>query len=287
MIIEQVSRFLAEANKGQADMSDEIIEEAVAAFRKAMNAHFKPKKDRVFEPYLSSIGRPLCQLQMEQSGAEREPPEWHFRMKMLFGDMTEIAAVAIMKAAGIPVVDEQKEVKWDSGYGEVRGKLDFNIEGEGVYDLKSASSYQYTYKFNQGDAFHKIREDDAFGYIVQGYLYGEGAGEKFKGWIVINKATGEWCIAPTPIADNSYRKEAIRTAQSNAKALAEGAEFKRCYEPVIESFNGKKTGNKYLDTTCSYCPYKNACWGKVTHMAQPKSKAKSPKKFYYIGDVNV
>lgn len=286
MIVELVSRFLSDANEGKADMPDEVIDEACENFRQVLKATFKPKKDREYEPYMSTIGKPLCQQQMEKSGAPKENPTWDFRMKMLIGDMVEVAAIAIMKGAGIPVARENQEVKWDSGNGIIRGKTDVSIEGDGVYDIKSASKYQFNYKFNTGDAFNKLREDDPFGYLPQGYLYGEASGEKFRGWIAICKETGEWCVVNPPIADNSYKKAAIKTAKENAETLAEDKPFKRCFEPIVEEFRGKKTGNKYLDTTCSFCPYKTACWGEVTYRDQVKSKAAYPKKRYYVGEVN-
>lgn len=285
MIIEKVSSYLAQANRGKAEMSEEIIEEAGERFKDMLRSTFTPKKERDFEPYMSTIGKPLCQQQMEKSGAKRELPSWDFRMKMVIGDMVEIAAIAIMKAAGIMIVRENQEVKWDSENGVIRGKTDVSIEDDGIYDIKSASKYQFTYKFNKGDAFHKLLEDDPFGYIAQGYLYGEGSGEKFKGLIAICKETGEWCVVNTPIADNAYKKAAIKTAKENAKALATDAPFKRCFEPIEETWRGKRTGNKYLDTTCHFCPYKEACWGEVTLAPEPKSKAQNPKKHYYIGDI--
>ncbi len=38
--------------------------------------------------------------------------------------------------------------------------------------------------------FKSIAEEDAFGYLSQGYLYSESENKKFGGWIVINKSTG-------------------------------------------------------------------------------------------------
>lgn len=288
LLLEQVKLYLTAANNGEAEMSDEIINDAVEAFRNTLKTTFS-KQDKTKKTLrMSSVGRPLCQQQMEQADAARTPDDYSFRMKMLIGDMTEIAAVAIMKAAGVSIVSYQEPVTVDIGGIKLAGTLDLKVrEGDKlvVYDVKSASPYAFATKFNGEGAFAALREDDAFGYVAQGYLYAEGAGARFGGWIAIEKSTGEWAVLETPILDNSYRKEALKQVEANILAIKEGAPFKRCFEPVEETYYGKKTGNMMLGVTCAYCPFKEACWGdQIVHAAQPKSKAKNPKKNWYLGE---
>ena len=54
----------------------------------------------------------------------------------------------------------------------IKGTLDVIIDENGtkkVWDIKSASPYSFDHKF--GNGYDKIKEDDAFGYIVQASVY--------------------------------------------------------------------------------------------------------------------
>ena len=83
--------------------------------------------------------------------------------------------------------------------------------------------------------YKKIKEDDAFGYIVQGYLYSQSKNKDFGGWIVINKASGEWTICEAPEIQEKDKKEALQLADDNIKALMENKPFERCFDDVEKS----------------------------------------------------
>ena len=67
-----------------------------------------------------------------------------------------------------------------------------------IYDIKTASPYAFDSKFGEWGGYNKIKEDDTFGYVAQGYSYSYAGKSKFGGWIAINKSTGEWAICEAP-----------------------------------------------------------------------------------------
>ena len=135
-ILTKVQLFLAEANKASVSISEEIIEEFGNACKDAFRKQFTEKRQKEFSYRMSNIGKPLCQLQMEKSGAEQEPLPYNFKMRNLFGDLIEASAIAIMKASDIDVQDIQKKVKLKVKYGilnrPLRGLLRTNLEIMGV-----------------------------------------------------------------------------------------------------------------------------------------------------------
>jgi hypothetical protein len=230
---------------------------------------------------MSSIGRPLCQLQMEKSGAEAEPMPYNTKMRNLFGDLIEASAVAIMKAAGIRIEELQKHVKLKLGKHNINGAYDVKIQNK-IWDIKSASPWAFDHKFSDEGGFDAILKQDTFGYVSQGYLYAKAENTDFGGWIAINKSTGEWAIAETPLSDEKYSKDAIELAKKNAEALQSDAPFKRLFEDEEEFFNKKATGNRTLGLECRFCAYKKPCWGKeLQYLPQQQSKALNPKWVWY------
>ena len=230
---------------------------------------------------MSNIGKPLCQLQMEKSGAEAETMPYNAKMRNLFGDLIEASAIAIMKASGIEVTDIQKKVTHKFEDKEINGTMDVKINNK-VWDIKSASPWSFTHKFSEDSGgFESLKKDDAFGYIGQGYMYGVADKSDFGGWIVINKSTGEWCTTEVP-AEDEAKDEAIKNAENNIKKLESDEPFKRCYSDTEEFFYKKPTGNRVLNFTCGFCPYKRPCWGnQIQYLPQQQSKSKSPKWVWY------
>ena len=280
-IINRVQMFLAEANKASVKVSDDLIEEFGNACKEAFKKQFTEERQKKFKYRMSNIGKPLCQLQMEKSGAEAEPMPYNAKMRNLFGDLIEASAIAIMKASGIEVTDIQKKVTHKFEDKEINGTMDVKINNK-VWDIKSASPWSFTNKFSEdGGGFESLKKDDAFGYIGQGYMYGIADKSDFGGWIVINKSTGEWCTTEVP-AEHEAKDAAVKNAESNINKLESDEPFKRCFSDVEEFFYKKPTGNRVLGITCGFCPYKKPCWGnEIQYLPQQQSKSKSPKWVWY------
>ena len=223
-ILLKVQTYLDKSNKESIDISDTLVEEFGEACKSALRKQFSEQRREGFKPRMSSIGRPLCQLQMEAKNVKGEGQPYNVKMRNTFGDLVEALAIFVMKSAGVEVKDEQKKVKLKFKESEIEGRLDVKID-EKVWDIKSASPYSFDRKFGSG--FEEVAKDDAFGYVPQGYLYSESEKMPFGGWIVINKSTGEWTVCETPIDDNEYRVKALASAEENITAIENKVPFKR------------------------------------------------------------
>jgi hypothetical protein len=226
---------------------------------------------------------------MAAAGNE-EDAEYNLIMKFLFGDIVEAIAMVVMESAGVNITSEQEGVSLEVGGINLKGTLDLTVEEDGVeavYDVKSASPYAFDNKFAEWGGFHAIHEDDAFGYITQGYGYAEAKGLPFGGWIAINKVDGRWAVATPPMVDDEYRAEALQTIEGNIKALTTDAPFKRGYEDEPEIFpkmhkrRGEPTGNRILPKACGWCGHKEKCWTDVKQHPKAISKAKNPPMTWY------
>ena len=280
-ILSKVQLYLDKVSKEPVEISDKLVEEFGEACKSALRKQFAEERRSKFEPRMSNIGRPLCQLQMESKNVKGEGQPYNVKMRNTFGDLIEALAIFVLKSSGVVIEDEQKNVKYKFGESDIKGRLDVTIDKK-VWDIKSASPYSFEKKFGTLGGFEEVVKDDAFGYASQGYLYSASEKIPFGGWIVINKSTGEWTVCETPLADDQYREKALDDAEKNLKALKNNEPFKRCYNDIEETFRTKKTGNKVLGTVCSFCPYKLPCWGsKLQLLQQQQSKGKNPKSVWY------
>lgn len=287
-ILELVELYLAQAIDGKSSMSEETIKEFTERCEKSLRRSFNDHEEKNDASLrASNVGSPLCKQQLAHSGATKDEA-WngpYHAMQMLLGDLIEHACIAVLRSAGVNVETVDEPVELDVEGARIKGTYDIKIDGK-IYDIKSASPYQFKYKFNAHNAFQKMREEDPFGYMLQGYFYAEADKSDFGGWIAVDKSTGKMTVVETPLVDAAYRKEALTKLRSNVKAILTKAPFKRQFQAEDEKFGKSLTGNKILSTTCSYCPYKSTCWAKegLTHTATTKSKAVSPKKVWYVGE---
>ena len=280
-ILSKVQLYLDKAAKEPVKISDKLVEEFGEACKSALRKQFSEERRREFKPRMSNIGRPLCQLQMEAQNIKGEGQPYNVKMRNTFGDLIEALSIFVLKSAGVKIEDEQKSVKYKFNGSAIEGRYDVKINKK-IWDIKSASPYSFKNKFGEAGGFEAVAKDDAFGYISQGYLYSESEKLPFGGWIVINKSTGEWVVCETPLLDDEYKVNAIQTAKNNIHNLEKKKPFKRCYNEIEETFRTKKTGNKVLGMTCSFCSYKLPCWGsKLQLLPQQQSQGKNPKWVWY------
>ena len=279
-ILGKIQMFLAEANKASVKVSDELIEEFGNACKEAFKKQFTEERSKKFTYRMSNIGQPLCQLQMRKRGENAETIPYNAKMRNLFGDLIEASAITIMKAAGIEIKDIQKKVTHEFNGKKINGTMDVKINNK-VWDIKSASPYSFDNKFGENGGFDAIKKDDAFGYIAQGFMYGEADKSDFGGWIVINKSTGEWCMTEVPLSDDS-KEATVQEVEEKIEKLEANEPFERCFTDNEEYFYKKPTGNRVLGITCSFCPYKKPCWGnKLHYLPQQQSKGKNPRWVWY------
>ena len=280
-ILYKVQQYLGKASKESVKLDKGLVEEFGEACKNALLKQFEDQRRDKFEPRMSNIGRPLCQLQMEAKGVKGEGQPYNVKVRNTFGDIIEALAIFIMKSAGVNIKNEQKKVKYKFNGNQIEGKQDVEID-EKIWDIKSASPYSFEKKFGEEGGFLEVVKEDSFGYASQGFLYGESQNKKFGGWIAINKSTGEWTVCETPAMIEPHKTEALKKAKDNLKALKDKVPFKKQYDDIAETFRGKPTGNRVLGFVCSYCPYKLPCWGsKLQLLQQQQSKGKNPKWVWY------
>ena len=275
----EINYYLEQAIDGKSKMSDKILDKFAERCRAAMDSQFNSEEDE-FKIRMSSIGKPLCQQQLEKEGANAERPNPSLKMKFAFGDIVEAMTMAVMEAAEVSIEAFQQEVEYKLGTENIKGTLDVIIDNK-VYDIKSASGFQFKKKFSKEDGFQRILQDDPFGYVSQGYLYGEASNKPFGGWIAVNKETGEIAVCPTPERGDAYKRKAVGDARKNVTALVNDEPFERCFGPEPDTYYNKPTGDNRLNVVCSYCKFKQTCWAGEIEFR--KSKKGSSYKWYFKG----
>ena len=270
--------YLVNVLDGKAEMPSYLFDEFAELSRKALEKHFTRQKED-FRLRMSNVGKPLCQLQMQAKGVEPEKPSHDFIVRMIIGDMLEALVIVLLKAAKIEVKSQHQKVSLGVGDRQIEGEYDIELD-DGIYDIKSVSPFSFTTKFNADNGYDKIKQSDSFGYISQGHGYGMAANKPFKGWIAINKTTGEIVFTDSKHTDEE-KKEVYSKIYNTSVALLDEKPFERCFTDIEEVYYSKPTGNRTLGIECSYCPYKHNCWENLEFRRQLPSKGKNPKWMWY------
>lgn len=221
---------------------------------------------------LSGMGKP-CERQLwydqqDNLTTEELPPST--MNKFIFGDITESHILGLAMAAGHKVEGLQDMV---TVFG-IKGSRDCIIDGW-LVDVKSASSFSFD-KFK----YHKLREDDAFGYISQisSYLYGSQDDpllvEKNKAaFLVFDKQHAHITLDIYDLTEELQGKEAEVAQKKMVSTLKEPPARpkwpRKEYDRKTKTYNiaeeeedwaHQKSGNRKLAMNCSYCHHKHNCW---------------------------
>ena len=269
-------QYMENAASGKSTMSVETIRQVSLDVSSALARQFGGgnKRDK-FGLRMSNVGRPTCQLWFEKNEPEKALPlPTTFVMNMMIGDIVEAVFKGLLKEAGVQYEDDAKVTLDLDDDTSVSGTYDIVIDGA-VDDIKSASNWSYTNKF---ESFDTLRQGDAFGYVAQLAGYAKAADKRAGGWWVVNKANGEFKYVPATGID--IDKE-VGHIQQTADTLEEN-KFERCFDAVPEKFRGKETGNMVLTTECGFCRYRFACWPGLEERPAVASQAKQPKTVAYV-----
>ena len=279
----KISTYLA----GDPTISDEIVYKAGQMFNSKLGKFNFRRKGGAKLPSMSQVGKPFCQLHAEKLGWPKHPESNSFRIKMLYGDMTEVIAVAILLAAGVEIVDLNKKVGYTTNDGDqINGEYDLVIKdgnGFSLWDIKSASKFAFEKKFASYDA---LKNNDDFGYCSQlfGYTKAERADKpeiKAGGWIAISKETGDIKVVEADPDDEEMYTDGIE-ATINRYKKADENNFVRNFEDEEEFFYRKPTGNRKLKMACSYCSFRYTCWPDLRYERNPKSKSANAYNYYTV-----
>lgn len=236
------------------DYEHTFDEEQVQAFGQRLASHItnrisetrKANKLRV-----SNLGTP-CERKLYYSinspgDSEPLPPE--ARIKFLFGDILEELLLFLAAESGHRVEGTQDTVVING----VEGHRDAVIDGV-IVDVKSASTYSFK-KFEE----HRLNEDDPFGYLDQigAYAYASKddpvvTDKSIVAFLVIDKTLGNICLDIHPTTDKNYDELVDQKRAVINSSVAPGRGF--------SDIPDGKSGNRKLDTNCSYCDFKFKCW---------------------------
>ena len=269
-------QYMENAANGKSTMSIETIQQVGLDVMGALGRQFGGgnKRDK-FGLRMSNVGKPTCQLWFEKNEPEKALPlPTTFVMNMMIGDIVEAVFKGLLKEAGVKYEDDEKVTLQLDDDTSVTGTYDVVIDGA-VDDVKSASNWSYTHKF---ESFDTLRQSDAFGYVAQLAGYAKASGKKAGGWWVVNKANGQFKYVPATGIDIDKEVDHIRQTADTVKENT----FERCFDAVPEKFRGKETGNMVLDTNCGFCRYRFACWPGLTERPAVASQAKQPKMVAYV-----
>jgi hypothetical protein len=264
------------SNGEKVHFDDEWIEAAGDMFKEGLRKQLSGREND-FRLRMSNIGRPLCQLQMEKAGEERSRMPYNHIVRMMLGDAVEAIVEVLLRVSGANITGAKNEAELDISGQKIKGENDIEIDGK-VYDTKSCSPWAYENKWNDG--WHGVRKGDNFGYTAQLLGYSHGLNKDPGGWIVVNKSTGEVRVVEFQMPSSGVN-EVLDEVTHTVEAISKDAPFERCFEPQDEYFRTKKTGNKRLHMTCTFCPYMRKCWPDAQLKPQTGSKAKTPKHYWY------
>jgi len=283
-----IQDYMTKAIRGDVKVSPDNLKLFVEECRAAIDKQLGGRK-REYRIRMSGLGKPLCQQVLDKFGIE-ETMEYNSISRFAFGDLTEALLMLIMREAGIDIVDFQKEVELDIAGVNLKGTLDVIIRGtdgvERVWDIKSASDWAFKNKFTGRGGYDHIKDDDPFGYVMQGHLYGEATGLDFGGWIVINKSSGQVAIVEAYDWTGDDRKKYLKDAADRIRFITDPNV--KAFKPFPDEFETYKrkgevirTGNKVLPKECGLCGFREHCWPKAMLHDRVTSQAKSPPKVWY------
>jgi hypothetical protein len=281
-IEQSIQAFLEDIDNKSADQFEDLINEFGENCKKALRECLLAKRsEEPFRLRMSNLGKPLRQLMLEKLHG-RGPMDAQMKLKMTYGYIWESFMLFLLKAAGLEL-EEQKNVSLDIPLGDekvsVKGTWDIKINGM-LYDIKSASSWSFDYKFTN---FENMEKDDPFGYCGQAFGYSIAEKVPFGGWIVCDKSDGR--IKVVPIPQDNYRdlaKKYYADFKTKVAALfTDNVPMPPCDGEVDETFRKVKTGNKVLNDSCKFCSHKYLCHPELKYKEAVKSEAQNkPWKYY-------
>ena len=284
----KIQEYLLRAGQGDVKVSLPNLSQFAADCEESARKQLSRERGD-FRIRMSGLGRPLCQQVLEKHGSKEEM-NYNALFRFFFGDLTEAALMLVMREAGVDIVDFQKAVDLTIDGVLVKGTLDVIIRDEigqeKVWDVKSASDWAYKYKFTGMGGYDKLKEDDPFGYVMQGFLYAESVGLPFGGWIVVNKSDGQVAMVDVPDWSEDDKAEYLEDAKKRVRFLSnpEVKPFKP-YKPEAETYRRDgviiDTGNKLLPRECNLCGYRYHCWPNAILHNRVTSRAKNPPQVWY------
>ena len=213
-----------------------------------------------FEPYeqkaglrMSGIGRSERAQWYAVKGYTPEEIDGNVYLTFLQGHVLEAVLVALIKLAGHEVKDQQKKHTVEG----VNGSQDCTIDGE-LVDIKTASAWSWDNKFTPTGI-----ADDGFGYIKQLSAYGKNDNREHGYFLALNKnkSTLKLC-----------KQELEQDVDTFIVDLKDKMESDTPPMRLAKATTLTKQGEEKLCMTCSFCNFKNDCYGSLIARPIPSGK---------------
>lgn len=244
---------------------EEHLDEVAEQFKNLLRTRLA-EREQVDNPLrFSALGKKDRQIWYMAKGTKGEDLNAKTYFKFLYGDVIELLILFLAKESGHNVELQQHEIEVEG----VKGHIDAIIDGV-VVDVKSASPYGFS-KFKKND----ILGNDPFGYVQQlaGYSSILNPGKE-AAWVAFDKVGGDICV--TPLSNSIIEDHDPGPRIDHLKEVIQQDEPpERCYDDLPDG----KSGNRKLDTPCSYCAYKWTCWPGLRGFAY----ANGPKYLTHVG----
>ena len=271
-----VYAFLQKAMAGEATMTEEVADKVASDVKAALNKQFNSGPRDEFRLRMSNIGKPKCQLWFEKNDpADKTPLPPHFLMNMILGDIIEAVFKGLLRSAGVDFKDNDSVTLKLANGREIKGEYDMELDGK-IDDVKSASPWSYQNKF---DSLESLQKGDSFGYVAQLVGYAEAAGKDVGGWWAVNKANGMFKYVDASGVDKTA---VLQEIQSVVDYIDNDEPFKRCFDPVPETYRKKPSGNLVLADGCKFCDYKRKCFPNLQTLPSRVSTAKQLADVDYV-----
>jgi hypothetical protein len=240
-LIPDIHKLLTDGKEG---FSEKNIQEFFQALRGDIEEFLSPEtRDNKGRLRMSAIGKHDRQLWYEFNDKKKRPISAQLKLRFFFGNLVESFILFLVQESGHKVTDRQKEVVIDS----IKGHMDAKIDGV-VVDVKSASDFGFK-KFKE----HTLFTDDPFGYVGQlsGYVQAEGGDTGY--FLAYNKSTAELCLLELDALTMIDAKKRIADLK---KIMNQSDIPEKCYTDKPDG----KSGNRVIDTNCTFCDYRYGCW---------------------------
>ena len=228
------------------ETKEKLIQECLKDIEGNLREFLEVRQERdSFTLRMSNIGVAKRKLWYDKHG-DNEKEEMPARLLLTFlqGHILEAVLLMLVEMSGHEISNKQTEVKVEG----IVGHMDCVID-DCLIDVKTAAPYSYKEKFVNGGL---LEGKDPFGYRLQADSYAHALGLERRGWLVMNKATGELNL----LMNDSFINNAVGDIQATKEALEQDTPPDRCYNDKEDG----KAGNRILGSDCGYCNHKIHCW---------------------------
>jgi len=85
------------------------------------------------------------------------------------------------------------------------------------------------------------------------------------------------------VEDTKAQQQEVRDKiEDTVWKVANDAPFRRCFEPITETYRSKETGRKILPKNCRFCSFMHSCWPEARQEEKECSTARNKPLEWYV-----